>query len=80
MSAPFLKVSTKIFLFKSGFTELMKPNVSKDFCVALEHIEQVNPVTCKSAVDICCAEALTAKKSIIMLNNFIVFMIFLNWN
>jgi len=42
----------------------------------LEHIEQVKPVTCKSAVDICCAETCAAKISIIMLNNFIVFMIF----
>jgi hypothetical protein len=36
--------------FRSGLISLMKGKVRNDFSVALEHIEQVKPLTCNSAL------------------------------
>ncbi len=51
-----------------------KSSDRSDFSVACEHIEQVSPVTCSSAVEICWAEAPAAPDRSIMINNLIVFM------
>ena len=60
-------------MFRSTFISLIKSSVRNDFSVAFEHMEQVKPLTCSSALVIC-ALAAPIDSASMAINNFRVFI------